>query len=73
VDNQDKLPRYKPSDKAMATRKFSELALNALAPVLPEIVGGSADLTPSTLTQLQCSGDFQKDTPAGRYFRWVAP
>lgn len=50
---QDKLPRYKPSDKAMATRKFSEVALNAMAPVLPELVGGSADLTPSTLTELK--------------------
>ena len=51
----DKLPRYKPSDKALATRKFSEIALNAMAPVLPELVGGSADLTPSTLTALAVS------------------
>ena len=70
ADFKAKLPRYTPADKAMATRKFSEIALNALAPVLPEIVGGSADLTPSTLTQLACSGDFQKATPEGRYFRF---
>jgi len=66
----DKLPRYSPKDKAMATRKFSEIALNALAPIMPELVGGSADLTPSTLTALACSGDYQKETPAGRYFRF---
>ena len=65
-----KMPIYTPADKAQATRKFSEIALNALAPLLPEVVGGSADLTPSTLTQLACSGDFQKATPAGRYFRF---
>lgn len=70
ADWKAKLPTYKPTDKAMATRKFSEIALNALAPVLPEVVGGSADLTPSTLTQLTCSGDFQKSTPAGRYLRF---
>ena len=34
----------------MATRKASQLAINALAPVLPEFVGGSADLTGSNLT-----------------------
>ena len=66
----EKLPRYSPKDKAMATRKFSEIALNALAPIMPELVGGSADLTPSTLTALACSGDYQKETPAGRYFRF---
>ncbi|EWM24588.1 transketolase [Nannochloropsis gaditana] len=66
----EKLPRYTPEDKAMATRKFSEIALNVLAPMLPELVGGSADLTPSTLTALACSGDFQKKTPDGRYVRF---
>jgi transketolase len=44
----------------LATRKYSEECLNALAPVLPELIGGSADLTHSNLTELHCSGDFQK-------------
>ena len=66
----DVLPRYSPGDKAMATRKFSEIALNSLASILPELVGGSADLTPSNLTSLKCSGDYQKHTPAGRYMRF---
>lgn len=34
--------------------------------VLPELVGGSADLTPSNNTWLDCSSDYQKDTPAGK-------
>ncbi|RYY81309.1 hypothetical protein EON63_15690, partial [archaeon] len=36
-----------------ATRVTSEVVLNALAPVFPELVGGSADLTPSNLTNLK--------------------
>jgi len=56
--------------KAEASRKYSNYCLNGLAPVLPELIGGSADLSPSNLTQLKCSGDFQKDTPAGRYLRF---
>jgi transketolase len=54
------LPTYKPEDKVLATRKHSEISLNALAPKLPELIGGSADLTHSNLTELHCSGDFQK-------------
>merc|ERR1719378_2017176 len=37
---------------------------------MPELVGGSADLTPSNKTLLKVSGDFQKATPEGRYFRF---
>ena len=36
--------------EAVATRKASQIAINALAPILPEFVGGSADLTGSNLT-----------------------
>jgi len=56
--------------KDLATRQHSNLCLNAIAPDLPELIGGSADLTPSNLTALKCSGDFQKDTPSGRYIRF---
>jgi transketolase len=66
-----KLPRFEyGKDKPLATRKYSEQCLNALADELPEIMGGSADLTPSNLTALKHSGDFQKDTPEGRYMRY---
>ncbi|RQM23806.1 hypothetical protein B5M09_009107 [Aphanomyces astaci] len=66
----DAFPRFTPADKGLATRQFSEKALNAAATVFPELVGGSADLTPSNLTHLTMTGDFQKDTPVGRYLRF---
>ncbi|WP_069789971.1 transketolase [Cyanobacterium sp. IPPAS B-1200] len=56
----DCLPTYTPEDKALASRKHSEICLNAISEVLPQLVGGSADLTHSNLTQLKISGDFQK-------------
>lgn len=67
----DTLPSYtKGKDKDQASRKFSNFCLNDLAPKLTELIGGSADLTPSNLTALNCSGDFQKLTPEGRYLRF---
>jgi transketolase len=56
----DVLPTYTAEDKALPTRKHSEICLNKLAPVLGELIGGSADLTHSNLTELKVSGDFQK-------------
>src|SRR5262249_59478928 len=46
-----------------ATRKASEGTLQVLARAIPELVGGSADLNPSTLTWLKGHGDFE---PAAR-------
>jgi len=63
-------PRYTPADKGLATRKHSEIALNAVAPAVPELIGGSADLTPSNLTWLKCSSNFSKTNPEGRYMRY---
>lgn len=57
-------------DKANATRKFSEACLNAVAPKVPELMGGSADLTGSNLCQIKGSGDFQKATPEGSTIRF---
>ncbi|MBD2182131.1 transketolase [Aerosakkonema funiforme] len=60
-DGWDKvLPTYTAEDKALPTRKHSETCLNKLAPVLPELIGGSADLTHSNLTELKGIGEFQK-------------
>lgn len=56
----DCLPSYTPEDKPLASRKHSENCLNAISTVLPQLIGGSADLTHSNLTQLKVSGDFQK-------------
>lgn len=53
-----------------STRKMSGTTLNVIAPLLPELIGGSADLTPSTLTSLTCSHDFQPHSPDGRYLRF---
>lgn len=65
-----KLPTYKPTDDAKATRQFSQSVIKAISPVLPELFGGSADLNPSTLTYMDCSIDFQKKTPQGRNVRF---
>ncbi|TBR58444.1 transketolase [Mastigocladus laminosus UU774] len=64
------LPTYEPGSKAIATRKTSEMTLNALAPVLPEMIGGSADLTHSNLTELKGAGDFQKGQYQNRNLRF---
>ena len=64
------LPVYNPGEKALATRQTSEKTLNALAPVLPELIGGSADLTHSNLTFLKVSGSFQKGEYENRNLRF---
>ncbi len=66
----DALPTYTPADKALATRKNSEVTLNALAPAIPELIGGSADLTHSNLTELKISGSFQKGAYENRNLRF---
>ncbi|HIK43324.1 MAG TPA: transketolase [Leptolyngbyaceae cyanobacterium M65_K2018_010] len=66
----DSLPTYTPEDKALATRKHSEITLNALAPALPELIGGSADLTHSNLTELKISGNFQRGHYENRNLRF---
>lgn len=61
------LPAFPADAKGVATRKASEAALQALAAKLPELMGGSADLNPSTFTWLRGLGDFQPPafSPAG--------
>lgn len=66
----DALPSYSTADKAIATRKTSEATLNALALVLPELVGGSADLAKSNNTLMKISGDFQKGAYENRNLRF---
>ncbi|KAG6403277.1 hypothetical protein SASPL_135494 [Salvia splendens] len=57
------LPTYTPESPADATRNLSQTNLNALAKVLPGLIGGSADLASSNMTLLKMFGDFQKNTP----------
>ena len=53
------VPKWKPTDKPIATRAAGGEVLNALAKRIPNIIGGSADLNPSTNTALKGMGDFQ--------------
>uniref|UniRef100_A0A7S0NYZ7 transketolase n=1 Tax=Calcidiscus leptoporus TaxID=127549 RepID=A0A7S0NYZ7_9EUKA len=64
------LPSWTPADKALATRQSSQQVLNKLAEAIPEMLGGSADLTPSNLTKFKGALDFQASTPEGRYIRF---
>lgn len=64
------LPEFAPDAKGMATRASSGKVLNALAKHIPELIGGSADLTPSNKTWLDGSPDFQPETPQGRNFHF---
>lgn len=69
------LPTYTPEDKPLATRKLSEMLLTKVCPVLPEVIGGSADLTGSNLTRTTEMIDFQPPSTglgdySGRYIRY---
>ena len=64
------LPTFPADAKGMATRVSSGKVLNVLAENLPELIGGSADLTPSNNTKFEEAGDFQKDNPGGRYIHY---
>jgi transketolase len=52
---------------ALATRKASEETLNAIAPALPELIGGSADLTHSNNTLAKCMRPIESGDFSGRY------
>ncbi|MFW6198622.1 MAG: transketolase [Acidobacteriota bacterium] len=64
------LPRWSPDDGPVATRVASGDVLNALAGPLPELFGGSADLSPSNKTVIDGSGDFGRDHREGRNLRF---
>lgn len=72
---QNKLPTYKPTDPAIASRKLSESVLEAIYEVVPELVSGSADLTGSNNTRWKKAIDFQPPSTgigewSGRYLRY---
>jgi len=62
------IPVFPADAKGISGRDASAKVLNAIAPNLPWMVGGSADLTPSTKTRMTFpgAGDFQADSPSGR-------
>ena len=59
ADWDKELPNFRPEQGPMATRSASGKVLNAIAPALPELMGGSGDLSPSTKTVISTSGSFQ--------------
>ncbi|MDE1821477.1 MAG: transketolase [Euryarchaeota archaeon] len=62
----DGLPVFQPKDGPLATRDASGTMLNALAKRFPEILGGSADLAPSTKTLLTSDSNYGRGNPGGR-------
>jgi len=65
------LPTYTSDDKGVATRKHSQICLGALGPNIPELIGGSADLTHSNYTDIKGeTGSFQYDSPEKRYLHF---
>lgn len=70
VDWQSVLPAFPADPKGLSTRVASGKTINALAPKLPELIGGSADLAPSNNTKIEGSPDFQKDSHGGRNFHF---
>lgn len=72
---QNKLPTYKPTDSAIASRKLSESVLEAIYEAVPELLSGSADLTGSNNTRWKKAVDFQPPNTgigewSGRYLRY---
>lgn len=62
------IPSFQADAKGMATRESSGQVLNAIAQNYPSLVGGAADLAPSTKTRLTLrdAGDLEPDNPGGR-------
>jgi transketolase len=67
---QDGIPTFAPGDKPIATRAASGRVLNGIAPRLPQLVGGSADLTPSNVTRVEGWDDFSAARAEGLYLRF---
>jgi transketolase len=72
ADWQSAIPTFPADAKGMASRVSSGKVLNALAAKIPWLIGGSADLAPSTNTLLTAedAGHFEADNYGGRNFHW---
>jgi transketolase len=64
---ESKIPSFTKENGSVASRAASNVVLNALVKVLPELIGGSADLTPSNGTALKDQPVFARDRKDGRY------
>lgn len=69
-DWKSKLPVFDDEGKKVATRAASGLILNSIAPSLPTLIGGSADLAPSNNTFLKAYKSFSSDNYSGRNFHF---
>ena len=63
-------PVFPADETGMATRVASGKVINALAKIIPELIGGSADLAPSTKTWIDGFPAFESETPVGRNFHF---
>jgi len=64
------IPVFPADEKGLATRAASGTVLNAIASKLPNLIGGSADLAPSTKTIIKEAGDFSPGNYSGRNMRF---
>lgn len=64
------LPSFKATDKPISTRDASAKAMNAIAAKIPNFIGGSADLAPSTKTNLNGYASFTATQRSGRNFHF---
>jgi transketolase len=64
------IPVFGPDEKGLATRVSSGMVLNAIAARVPNLLGGSADLAPSTKTLISGSPDQSSENPGGRNLRF---
>ncbi len=69
-DLSDRLPIFEPDAKGLATRASFGKTLNALAPALPELIGGSADLTGSNKTDIKGEPPFSAQDRGARYLHF---
>ncbi len=67
---EDALPTFSADEAGLATRAASGQTLQAIAPVIPNLIGGSADLAPSNNTFLKGYEVFANDSFAGRNFHF---
>jgi transketolase len=64
------IARTQAEGKALATRQSSQAVLNVIGPSMPELLGGSADLTPSNGTWRKDSVSLTPDSPGGNYLHY---
>src|SRR5205809_4723356 len=60
------VPKFKPEDGMIATRKASHSVIQWVAERVPEFIGGSADLAPSTLTTIDNAESIERNNYGGR-------